>query len=322
MNKRLGKSRQIKYEGDIKIGDLSLSCYVLEDGTRVLSGRGLQTALKLVDEPEQGIQTAGNRIDRYLGQKSLQPFIYKGRSPDHFNPIECYKGDSRINGYEATLLADICDAFLEARKNIKLSSRQEIIADQCEILIRGFAKVGIIALIDEATGYQYDRERFELQKILDSYISEEVARWQLTFTIDFYKNLFRLWEVPFTEKSVKSKPQFVGNLTVKYIYNQLPEVVIDKIKELNPKSDKGKYKYKWHQLLTDDIGREHLKKQINEVIALMSVSDSKADFIRLFNKRYSRDYQLEFDFAKEVRDWRELSEFDKNLSKALDYNGD
>lgn len=72
----------------------------------------------------------------------------------------------KINGYEATILLDICDGFLDARKNIKLSPRQEIIAHQAEILMRSFAKVGIIALVDEATGYQYKREKDELQKIL------------------------------------------------------------------------------------------------------------------------------------------------------------
>ena len=65
----------------------------------------------------------------------------------------------------------------------------------------------------------------------------------------------------------------------------------------------------------------YLKKQINEVVALMSVSDSKTDFIKLFNKRYNKNYQLEFDFANEVRDWKELSKFNKDLKRALDYNG-
>lgn len=59
----------------------------------------------------------------------------------------------KINGFEATILIDICDAFLQARKEINLSTRQKIIAEQCEILVRSFAKVGLIALIDEATGY-------------------------------------------------------------------------------------------------------------------------------------------------------------------------
>lgn len=70
-------------------------------------------------------------------------------------------------------MADICEAFLEARNSIKLSTRQRIIADQCEILIRGFARVGITALVDEATGYQYERERDALQSILKAYINEE-----------------------------------------------------------------------------------------------------------------------------------------------------
>ena len=66
--------------------------------------------------------------------------------------------------------------MLEARKNIHLSPRQRIIADQCEILLRSFAKIGIIALIDEATGYQYEREQAELQAILKAFISEEVLK--------------------------------------------------------------------------------------------------------------------------------------------------
>lgn len=75
--------------------------------------------------------------------------------------------------------------LFRCEKNIKLSARQRIIADQCEILIRGFARVGIVALVDEATGYQYERERFELEKILNAYISDEILKWQLTFTDDF-----------------------------------------------------------------------------------------------------------------------------------------
>jgi len=54
-----------------------------------------------------------------------------------------------------------------------LPKRQEIIAEQCEILIRALAKVSIIALVDEATGYQRVRGEFELQKMLKAYISEE-----------------------------------------------------------------------------------------------------------------------------------------------------
>jgi len=74
------------------------------------------------------------------------------------------------------MLADICDGMLEARKSIELDARQKLVAEQSEILLRSFAKVGIIALIDEATGYQYEREEVELQAILKTYISEEILK--------------------------------------------------------------------------------------------------------------------------------------------------
>lgn len=313
------KKLEIKHEGVLKLGNAEIPCYVLEDGTRVLSGRGMQNALKMVDDIENDGQASGARLQRYLGQKSLEPFIYKDKEAGHYKPIECYKGNSKINGYEATVLADICDAFLEARKHIKLSTRQKIIADQCEILIRGFARVGLIALIDEATGYQYEREHLELQKILNAYISDEILKWQLTFTDDFYKEVFRLWGIPFIPKYIRVKPQFIGKLTTKYIYEQLPKGIIEKIKEKSGKTTKGNYKYKWHQSLTPEIGREHLKKQIHEVTALMSISDSKEQFNYLFEKKYNtRPIQLELEFNEDVEAGQ--SNFNKNIKKALEYN--
>ncbi|MCS2999709.1 P63C domain-containing protein [Bacteroides thetaiotaomicron] len=222
--------KQISHEGELHLGGMSIPCYILEDGTRVLSGNAMQNALKLQDESDNA---SGTRLARYLNQITLKPFIYKDKAPGHFDPIVCYKGEQKINGYEATVLADICEAFLDARKNIKLSARQRIIADQCEILIRGFARVGIVALVDEATGYQYERERFELEKILNAYISDEILKWQLTFTDDFYREIYRLWKLPFIPKYIKNKPSFIGKLTSKYIYEQLPKGVVDRIKGKN-----------------------------------------------------------------------------------------
>lgn len=276
-----------------------IPCYILEDGTRVLSGRGMQEALKMVED-EEGKQSAGTRLTRYLNQKTLNPFIFKDKQQDHYNPIICYRGEQKINGYEATVLADICEAFLEARNNISLSPRQKIIADQCEILIRGFARVGIVALIDEATGYQYDRERFELQEVLNAYISDEILKWQLTFTDDFYKEIYRLWGVPFIPKYIKNNPSFIGKLTIKYIYDLLPKGVVDAIKENTGKTEKGNWKYKWHQSLTPEIGKEHLKKQIIEVTTLMSISQSKEHFDSLFQQKYKKQpIQLKLEFEED-----------------------
>lgn len=299
MAKRSGK---IKHEGTLDLNGLQIPCYVLEDGTRVLSGRNMQAALKMVDEADDGRQTPGTRLSRYLEQKSLKPFIFRDKNQDHFNPIECYKGNQKINGYEATVLADICDGFLKARKEIPLSSRQQIIADQCEILIRGFAKVGIIALVDEATGYQYDREKDELQKILKAYIAEELLPWQKRFPDVFYKELFRLNGWQFTVHGIKKRPGVIGIWTTKLVYEQLPKGVLEELKKKTPKNQSGNYVARFHQNLTPDIGNEHLAAQLNQVITLFQLSDNMEHMWNQFYKlkdRQSGQLELPFKFNKE-----------------------
>jgi hypothetical protein len=63
---------KITHEGEIKLGDFSIPCYVLEDGRRVLSSRGMQSALKMVDETQENKKTSGTRLDRYLNQKNAR----------------------------------------------------------------------------------------------------------------------------------------------------------------------------------------------------------------------------------------------------------
>lgn len=239
-------------KGELGLGNNIIPCYVLEDGTRVLSGRGMQESLKMVDT-EEGKQTAGTRLARYLAQKSLKPFIISTNVMDRLTPIICYDGEKRVNGYEATVLADICEVFLEARKNIQLGERQKIIADQCETLMRGFARVGIIALVDEATGYQYKREASELQKILSAYISPELMPWEKRFPDEFYREIFRLnnWGyLTVNGINIQNRPGCIGTWTKKYIYSVLPHGVLEALLERTERNDNGRLRYKLHQHLT------------------------------------------------------------------------
>jgi hypothetical protein len=291
----------IQYKGELNLNGLIIPCYVLNDGTRVLSGRGMQEALKMVDDNKT---TSGHRIVRYLNQKTLNPFIYKYLALDHFSPILCYEGGKKINGYKAEVLADICDVFLQARKEIDLSPRQLIIAEQCEILMRAFARVGITALVDEATGYQYERENDELQKILKAYISEELLPWQKRFPDIFYKELFRLNGWDYTVNGIKKRPGIIGKWTNAFIYEELPNGVLEELKKKTPKSELGNRTNRYHQLLTTDIGEPNLEKQINKVITLFQVSDNMKQFCDNFKKMKMRQIgqmELPFEFDENGR---------------------
>ena len=284
---------QVTHSGQMNLGEFKVDCYVLEDGKRVLSGMGMQSALKMLDD-----DSGGSRLARYLNQPTLAPYLLKAREQGHLDPIVCYKGEQKINGYESYALLDICDAFLEARKHIELGERQAIIAEQCEIIVRSFAKLGLIALIDEATGYQYERERNELQKLIDIYVSEELRIWQKTFPDVYYQEIFRLRKWDFTVKGISKRPSVVGRWTNKFIYEQLPPGVLEGLKSKTPKTDAGNYSARFFQSLTDDIGDSHLKAQLQSVITLLQISDTWEDFLSKFNKLVDhRNGQLTLDLG-------------------------
>jgi hypothetical protein len=162
------------------------------------------------------------------------------------------------------------------------------IVRHCEILVRGLAHIGIISLVDEATGYQYTREKDELQKILKAYIAEELLPWQKTFPDIYYREIFRLNGWGFTVPSIKKRPGVVGTWTNKIVYEQLPKGVLKELKDNTPKSSSGNYTARFFQSLTPDIGNPHLQNQSNSVITLMQVLDNWKNFIIQFNKLVDR----------------------------------
>lgn len=286
----------IKYEGELDLNGLKIPCYVLEDGTRVLSTTGMQKSLGVIDN--EPYQRSSGRLNEILDSQAVKPHLEKDKDTSKYSPIVCLKGKQKITAYKATLLPDICEAILKARDSgMILGKRQKIVALQAEIIIRALAKVGIIALVDEATGYQYDREKDELQKILKFYISEELLPWQKTFPDVFYTEIFRLNGWDFTVINIRKRPGVIGTWTNKVIYEQLPRGVLQELKRKTPKTPAGHYRARFFQSLTQDIGSPHLQNQLNSVIAVMQISDTWKQFLSNFNKMVDRRKgQLELRF--------------------------
>jgi len=270
----------------LKIGDAEIPCYVLEDGTRVLSQRGLQTGIGMsIGGSSSGEQRMAAFVDS-LGQKGvdINDLAARIRKPIMFR----FPGGGRTAyGFEATILADLCDVILAARKKGALLPQQSHIAEQCEMLVRGFARVGIIALVDEATGYERDRTRYSLAKILEAFIARELQPYVQTFPADFYEHMFRLRGLSFPTTSVK-RPQYFGILTNDVVYKRLAPGVLAELKRVTPRNDDGRPTAKYFQSLTSNIGYPKLKEHLGAVVALMKISKSWDDFMNVLDEHYPR----------------------------------
>lgn len=278
------KINQAIYEGELKIGDAIIPCAVLEDGTRVLSRIGFIRTIG-----RKGKAKGGRKYDNesktpvFLTAKNLKPFVGKDLIKNSTPvPFKLPSGTEAI-GYKAELLPQVCNVFLEAADAGVLAKNQSHIVEQCKILIRGFAVVGINALVDEATGYQDARARDALHKILEQYIAKELMKWTKTFPDEFYFQLFRLrgWRYSYT--SIK-RPILVGKLTKDLVYERLAPAVVDELEKLNPKTPKGTRKHHHHRWLTRDVGHPKLREHLVSVITLMKASVKWDDFKRMINR--------------------------------------
>lgn len=283
MTEKVLKATHGSPDKPLKIGDIEIPCYVLEDGTRVLSGRGMQTALSLG-------QRHGALLKGFLSKQNIKPFINDNLAMALSSPIRFIRpgrGGKLAVGYEATKLVDICDALLSARKAGILTPKQLIIASQCEILTRAFAKVGIIALVDEATGYQEIRDRLALQAILDKFLRKELAAWAKRFPDEFYTQIFRLknWQW----KGMKiNRPSVVGKYTQDIVYERLAPGILKELEVRNPKDDRGHRPAKHHQWLTEDIGHPALAQHLYAVVGLMRIADTWDQFYRLLQRAFPK----------------------------------
>ena len=266
----------------LKIGNLEIPCYVLEDERRVLVQSSMMRSLGM--SPGGSGSSGGDRFAKFASGKALKPFISNEIIERTTNPIQFRTAYGKIAyGYEATILADICVAILAAREAGELQKQQLHIARQAEILVRAFARVGIIALVDEVTGYQEVRARNALHLIFEKFIAKELLPWVKIFPIDFYKEIFRLHNWPFTEETIKKRPGVIGIWTKDIVYERLAPGVHEELQRIANRDEKGHLKHRLHQRLTDDVGRQKLKEHLAAVIALMKASTSWRKFMGMLN---------------------------------------
>lgn len=284
----MGEKRvpRAEFEGTLKIGDRELACAVLEDGTRVFSMRGLNRALgsgRTGTKPRD-VGNGALKLPPILASRSLQPYIDAELAARLSEPIEYQPkhGGRTAHGYEATLLPKMCYVLLDAHKDKALRSNQQHLAAAAEILVRGFAHVGIVALVDEATGYQEVRDRIALQAILEKYLTDEWAKWTKTFPDEYYQELFRLRGIPYPPpgKHTNWRPGYVGHWTNDIVYSRLAPGVLKTLRKKNPVTEKGYRKLRHHQFFTRDYGHPALKEHLANVVFLMRSCSDWADFKR------------------------------------------
>lgn len=288
-----GQLPKAEYNGALNLGGLKVVCAVLGDKkTRVISERSLAYALGARGGAAHWSKRRGEKkgalLPEYISRKTLIPFISDELRSQLMNPVLYEpKSGGVARGLEATRMPDICDVWIRAREKGALTPRQEDMAERAYILLRGFAHIGIIALVDEATGFEADRAKDALAKILQEFISTELCKWVKTFPDDYYEQLFRLRGLSYDQFSTK-RPRIIGKITKDIVYQRVAPGVLDALLERTSRRKDGRLKNHLHRWLTPEVGQQKLREHLAGTIALMTISPNYRKFHAMLNRVYPR----------------------------------
>ena len=293
---------QTEFEGKIKIGGAEISAAVLPNGKRLLSQGTFLQAIGRSRTPKAG--TGGLTVDglpSFLTSEALKPFISDelkmSTTPIYFKS----KNGVRTVGYDANLLPLVCEVYLKLRdsclregKAVPAQSRH--IIEACDVLDRGLKRVGIAALVDEATGFQDKRAKDAMTQILEAFIAKELQPYVKTFPLDYYKEIYRLktWEFP--PKASKHNSN-LGKITNDLVYARLAPGVREELHKLTPRYESGRLKNKLFQRL-ETFGSVKLKEHLAALVMALKLSESWDGFKKSVDRVLPR-----YDLKDEPKVW-------------------
>mgnify|MGYP001467458706 CR=1 FL=1 len=276
--------------GALKIGEAELPCYVLNNGERVFSLKGAVVGL---------IETEGGPLAEYVKVQSLRPFL-----PDDLIPAEndvipaLIQFDTGGEGFTKSAhglpvekFMDLCAAYSTAADNTELTERQSRIAANANRFLRACAKVGIVALVDEATGYQGQREADELQFKLNLYLAESMRKWEKTFPDELWTQFGRLtgWAKP-----AHQRPKYWGQLVLELVYKYLDPDVAQYLQDNAPKPTHGQ---NYHQWLSSQFGLQRLVEHIWKLVGVASTCDTMDELRHKMKVMYGEPYQYKLQLT-------------------------
>lgn len=264
------------WPGALLIGDAELPCYVLNDGRRVITRTGGLNFLT-------GGKGGGN-LESYLKVQSLQPFLPDDLEEQFFDIRIAQVVNKSVQAMSASAFIDICRAYSRARDTGALSSEsQQSIAIRASMLMAAFAKTGIEAAIDEATGYQYERASDALQTKMRLFLEDEMRPWEKTFPDELWIQFGRLtnWKGP-----IHQRPNYWGKLVMELVYGYLDEDVAKWLKEHAPEPKHGR---NYHQWLSGQYGLKKLTEHIWMLVGMASACQSMPELRERMAQKFGRE---------------------------------
>lgn len=269
---------------------INVDCYVLNDEhkTAVITQLGMGEVL--------GLGSGGSRLPRFVSNKTMSEYIWPELREKIENPIvfqlhtsgRTSQSNVKANGYDVTILIDICSAIIKAEEDGRLIKSQANVAKQARIILNASAKAGINGLVYALAGYNPSTE--EVIAAFKAYVQEEARKYEQEFPSELYMQWHRLYKIPVP---IRGKPWHFKHLTIRHIYFPLAKSN-GKILELvrAHKATDGDRQKKLFQFL-NEIGARALRIHIGRVLEMSESSQTSAEYENKITERFGGQQELD-----------------------------
>jgi hypothetical protein len=271
-----------QWAGVLTIGDDELPCYVLDDGRRVISRTAATTSLT-------GRKGRSGDLESYIGVGALQGYLPPDFA-DHMIEFTLQGVKNKTaRGVTAESFCDLCTAYVRALEDGALrSDRQKEIAAHAGMFLAASAKVGLLALIDEATGYQFDRAEDALRLKLKVFLEDEMRKWEKTFPDQLWTEFGRLTN--WTGATNSQRPKYWGKLVMELVYGYLDPDVAQWLRENAPKPRSGQ---NYHQWLSSQYGLKRLTEHLWMLVGMAAACQTMPELRQKMAERFGKQ-QVQF----------------------------
>ena len=215
-----------------------------------------------------------------LRKKIEQPLLFQWESGSAAPPV-------LVNGFDATILIDVCKAVLQADSENRLAQNQKTVARNARIILNASAKAGIKGLIYALAGYDTTRE--EVITAFRLYVREEAREYEKEFPDQLYAEWYRLYQLP---KPERNKPWKFMHLTIDHVYRPLArsDGQILNLTKSQRENSKARHK-RLHQFLSE-IGVKAIRTQLGQLLGISRISNSKYEYEDYFQRLFGDQLSL------------------------------
>lgn len=269
---------------------VDVECYVLDDAakTAMISQTGMARVL--------GLSPRGNSFPSFINSRAMADSVGGDLRQKIENPLKFQWGSggggappTTVNGFDTSLLIDICNAIIEAETRGALkAARYQKIVQQAHIIVGASAKQGIRQLVYALAGYSPSTE--EVIAAFKLYIQEEAKKYEPEFPNELYMHWHRLYDIPIPERG---RPWHFKHLTVRHIYHPLAKSSGKLLALLRAvKAADGSRQKKLFQFL-NDVGARALRIHLGRVLEMAESSDNSEQYERKIVDRFGDQRELE-----------------------------